>query len=179
MAASVAVCLRLERGRPKGSAANQHVSFTPKGADGGNDRTVEKGQEPSSPPSFDHAESWSKFPAIYEGNEREADASQQTMCRKSRASSVDSSREAIRPTCLNLADFDPLIRCQKLRFADEIMALTRRDLRPVSAPHRPQHEMAERRRNRLVWIVLPGSCFEGNDTPALLHDRDVSGRRDP
>ena len=30
--------------------------------------------------------------------------------------------EAIRPTCLNLADFDLLIRCQKLRFADEIMA---------------------------------------------------------
>src|SRR6516165_2899516 len=34
--------------------------------------------------------------------------------------------------------------------------------------------MAERGRNRLLPIVLPGSCFEGNNAPTLLDDRHVS-----
>ena len=34
--------------------------------------------------------------------------------------------------------------------------------------------MAERGRDQLGWIVLPGSRLEGNDTPALLDDRDGS-----
>jgi hypothetical protein len=46
MAASVAGMLAIRRGRPKGGAANQHVSFLPhKETYGGKDRTVEMGQK--------------------------------------------------------------------------------------------------------------------------------------
>src|SRR3954453_13065246 len=41
---------------------------------------------------------------------------------------------------------------------------------------RPQHEMAEGRGDRLVRIVLPGPRLEGDDAPALFHDRDVGER---
>src|SRR3954447_791434 len=37
----------------------------------------------------------------------------------------------------------------------------------------PQHEMSERRGDRLGWIVLPGLRLERHDAPALLDDRDA------
>src|SRR4051794_15211386 len=43
----------------------------------------------------------------------------------------------------------------------------------VVSGRRPQHEMAEGSGDRLVRIVLPGPRLEGDDAPALLHDRDV------
>src|SRR4051794_25569116 len=43
----------------------------------------------------------------------------------------------------------------------------------VTSGRRPQHEMAESGGDWLVRIVLPGPCLEGDDTPALFHDRDI------
>src|SRR3954453_17910608 len=43
----------------------------------------------------------------------------------------------------------------------------------VVSGRRAQHEMAESGRNRPVRIVLPGPRLEGDDAPALLHDRDI------
>src|SRR5262249_22943756 len=46
------------------------------------------------------------------------------------------------------------------------------DLFLARARHRPQHEMAKCRGNRLVGIVLPSLRLEGDDAPALLDNRD-------